>query len=132
MVSAARCGSTRSGRLDLDLMISGPRVTLFSSPYSRARSQAFFGLVLLIPWRVGAEQAGAAKDGFGGAMRLDPLGPPGLRSNDFRAPRYPLFLTLLAREVAGVFRAGSLDPLARGCRTSWRGEGWFRRRDAAR
>src|SRR6202049_2736417 len=24
-----------------------------------------FGLVLFIPWRVGAEQAGAAKDGFG-------------------------------------------------------------------
>src|ERR1700730_4035309 len=36
-----------------------------------------FGLVLFIPWRVGAEQAGAAKDGFGGAMLLDRLGPPG-------------------------------------------------------
>jgi len=53
-----------------------------------------FGLVLFIPWRVGAEQAGAAKDGFGGAMLLDRLGPPGLRFTDFRAPRYPLFLTL--------------------------------------
>src|SRR5450759_1678240 len=31
----------------------------------RAFSPAFFGLVLFIPWRVGAEQAGAAKDGFG-------------------------------------------------------------------
>jgi len=41
----------------------------------RAFSPAFFGLVLLIPWRVGAEQAGAAKDGFGGAMLLDRLGP---------------------------------------------------------
>jgi len=36
---------------------------------------------------VGAEQADAAKDGFGGAMRLDRLGPPGLRFTDFRAPR---------------------------------------------
>ena len=36
-----------------------------------------FGLVLFIPWRVGAEEAGAAKDGFGGAMLLDRLGPPG-------------------------------------------------------
>jgi hypothetical protein len=29
--------------------------------------------------RVGAEQAGAAKDGFGGAMLLDRLGPPGIK-----------------------------------------------------
>ena len=36
-----------------------------------------FGLVLFIPWRVGAEESGAAKDGFGGAMLLDRLGPPG-------------------------------------------------------
>jgi hypothetical protein len=46
-----------------------------------------FGLVLFIPWRVGAEEAGAAKDGFGGAMLLDRLGPPGFRFTDFRAPR---------------------------------------------
>src|SRR6202047_1730026 len=32
------------------------------------------GLVLFIPWRVGAEEAGAAKYGFGGAMLLDRLG----------------------------------------------------------
>src|SRR5476649_1140496 len=106
MVSAARCCSTGSGRLDLDLLISGPRVNLFSSPYARARalmarpwsarcygvarqregsrqnsiggsgvlSLRHFGLVLFIPWRVGAEQAGAAKYGFGGAMLLDRLG----------------------------------------------------------
>jgi len=36
---------------------------------------------------VGAEQAGAAKDGFGGAMLLDRLGPPEFRFTDFRAPR---------------------------------------------
>src|SRR5674476_590460 len=28
--------------------------------------------------------------------------------------------------LSGIFRAGSLDPLARGCRRIWRGEGWFR------
>src|SRR5450759_2558271 len=31
----------------------------------RAFSPAFFGLVLFIPWRVGAEESGAAKYGFG-------------------------------------------------------------------
>jgi hypothetical protein len=31
-----------------------------------------FGLVLFIPWRVGAEQAGAAKDGFGGCDAARP------------------------------------------------------------
>jgi hypothetical protein len=39
-----------------------------------------FGLVLFIPWRVGAEEAGAAKDaimayGFGVAPRLPYLSP---------------------------------------------------------
>jgi hypothetical protein len=42
----ARCCSTGSGRLDLDLMISGPRVNLFYGarvnlfyhPYTRARA----------------------------------------------------------------------------------------------
>src|SRR5664279_2967153 len=38
----------------------------------------------------------------------------------------------LRRAFSPVFRAGSLYPLARGCRRIWRGEGWFRRRDAAR
>ena len=36
-----------------------------------------FGRDPFIPWRVGAEESGAAKDGFGGAMLLDRLGPPG-------------------------------------------------------
>ena len=31
----ARCCSTGSGRLDLDLLISGPRVNLFHHPYAR-------------------------------------------------------------------------------------------------
>src|ERR1700693_51182 len=38
----------------------------------------------------------------------------------------------LRRAFTPAFRAGSLYPLARGCRRSWRGEIWFRRRDAAR
>src|ERR1700691_6600986 len=89
-------------------------------------------------------------------MLLDQLGPPGFRFNDFEAPRYP-FITLyaradgqavvcpllrgssptrgvapkqhrgLGRALTPAFRAGSLYPLARGCRTIWRGEGWFRR-----
>ena len=38
-----------------------------------------FGLVLLIPWRVGAEESAAAKLDMvsAGAMLLDRLGPPG-------------------------------------------------------
>ena len=43
-----------------------------------------FGLVLFIPWRVGAEESAAAKYGFGGAMLLDRLGPPGFRFTEFR------------------------------------------------
>ena len=49
-----------------------------------------FGLVLFIPWRVGAEESAAAKFGnmvSAGAMLLDWLGPPGFRFNDFGAPR---------------------------------------------
>src|ERR1700687_5982714 len=59
-----------------------------------------FGLVLFIPWRVGAEQAGAAKYGLGGAMLLDRLGPPGFRFIDFRAPRFPIVSPLRGREGA--------------------------------
>src|ERR1700692_2465417 len=87
MVSAARCCSTGSGRLDLDLLISGPPRLPYLSPLARARallarpwfarcygvarqrdgsrqnsiggsgvlSLRHFGLVLFIPWRVGAE-----------------------------------------------------------------------------
>src|ERR1017187_5602938 len=119
MVSAGAMLLDRLGPPGFRLMISGPRVTPFPSPSTRARalmarpwsarcygvarqregsrqnsiggsgvlSLRHFGLVLFIPWRVGAEQAGAAKDGFGGAMLLDRLGPPGLRFTDFRAPR---------------------------------------------
>ena len=49
-----------------------------------------FGLVLFIPWRVGAEEFAAAKFWImvsAGAMLLDRLGPPGFRFIDFGAPR---------------------------------------------
>ena len=50
-----------------------------------------FGLVLFIPWRVGAEESAAAKVEIfmvsAGAMLLDRLGPPGFRFIDFGAPR---------------------------------------------
>src|SRR6202045_3791735 len=60
-----------------------------------------FGLVLFIPWRVGAEENLARRRRLGppgfrfmvsaGAMLLDRLGPPGFRFRfiDFRAPRFP-------------------------------------------
>src|SRR5260370_19739367 len=56
-----------------------PYTTLFRSAggVSGVLSLRHFGLVLFIRWRVGAEESGAAKDGFGGAMLLDRLGPPG-------------------------------------------------------
>src|SRR5674476_538452 len=66
----------------------------------RAFSPAFFGLVLFIPWRVGAEESGAAKFwfiGFAGAMLLDRIGPPGFRFNDFRAPALTYLVTVTAR-----------------------------------
>jgi hypothetical protein len=66
---------------DLDLMISGPRFNLFYHPYSRARAlmarpwsarcygvarqrdgsrQNSTGVSGVLPWRVGAEESGAA------------------------------------------------------------------------
>ena len=119
-----------------------------------------FGLVLFIPWRVGAEESAAAKDAnYGlwfrparccstGSGRLD------FRFNDFGAPRSPLSSPSrrargadgqavvcpllrgssptrgvapkqhrgLGRAFTPAFRAGSLYPLARGCRRICRGE----------
>jgi len=40
-------------------------------------------MVLFIPWRVVAEESGAAQFGLGGAMLLDLPGPPGLAVADF-------------------------------------------------
>src|ERR1700676_3172457 len=85
-----------------------------------------FGLVLFIPWRVGAEQSGAAKNGFGAAT-LSGTGsasPPhqlaegcrrrrrGFRFIDFRCPALTLISTLYARE--GADGQAVVCPLLRG------------------
>src|ERR1035437_9759359 len=93
-VRPSRCCSTGSGRLDLDLLISGPRVNLTYQPYARADGQAVVCPLL----RGSSPTRGVA-----------PKQHRGLR-----------------RAFSPAFRAGSLDPLARGCRRIWRGEGWFR------
>ena len=68
-----------------------------------------FGLVLFIPWRVGAEENLARRRRLGppgfrfmvsaGAMLLDRLGPPGFRFRfiDFRAPAFPFYISYTAR-----------------------------------
>src|ERR1039458_4909693 len=77
MVSAARCCSTGSGRLGLDLLISGPRVNLFFSPYAGARGAnvTFLPQYLLglkgMPRRI-AEYA--ASDGFTTLNRISSAG----------------------------------------------------------
>ena len=128
-----------------------------------------FGLVLFIPWRVGAEESGAAKNGLRaqhlnnalteclkwGALtssvtvararelflnsqgRRDAARPDRGCSGCWRRPRRaqlrgqlrhdpiaPGWLGGLRRAFAPAFRAGSLYPLARGCRRIWRGEIW--------
>src|ERR1700680_4279883 len=190
MVPAARCCSTGSGRLNLDLLISGPRVYLIYHPYAGARA------LLARPgsarcYGVARQREGSRQNGIG-APRLPYLSPlrgregaagqagvcPLLRgSSPTRgvAPKqhrgWPprlSYLSPLARARAllarpwsarcyGVARQRdgsrqnsiggsgvlslrhfsgwfylSLNPLARGCRRSWRGEIWFRRRDVAR
>src|ERR1700692_949652 len=103
-IATARCCSTGSGRLDLDLLISGPRVYLIYHPCAGARA------LMARPWSarcygVARQREGSRPNGIGG----------------------------LRRAFSPAFRAGSLYPLARGCRRSWRGEGcnyglWLRRR----
>jgi hypothetical protein len=89
----------------------------------RALSPAFRAGSLdpLIPWRVGAEQSGAAKrlgpPGFrfmvsAGAMLLDRLGPPGFRFTDFRAPRFAV--TPASRVREGADGQAAVCPLLRG------------------
>ena len=86
---------------DLGLLISGPRVTLFSHPL---------------------------REGADGQAVVCPL----LRGRSPTRGVAPKQHRGLRRAFSPAFRAGSLYPLARGCRRSWRGEIWFRRRDAAR
>src|ERR1035437_9892593 len=62
----ARCCSTGSGRLDLDLLISGPRVNLFSSPLARARA------LMARPWSarcygVARQREGSRQNSIGGS-----------------------------------------------------------------
>src|ERR1035437_8539258 len=89
LVSAARCCSTGSGRLDLDLLISGPRVNLVYQPYARGGAD---GQAVVCPLLRGSSPT------------------RGVAPKQHRAP---------ACFLSGIFRAGSLDPLARGCRRIW-------------
>src|SRR5664279_3438270 len=82
-----------------------------ASGLRRAFSPAFFGLVLFIPWRVGAEESGRQSMVSAGAMLLDRLGPPGFRFNDFRSPALTLS-SPLARE--GADGQAVVCPLLRG------------------
>src|ERR1700676_3341717 len=84
--------------------------TRTASGCSGVLSLRHFGLVLFIPWRVGAEEAGAAKDaimayGFGGAVA------DFVRNSWLRGPRLPL-LSPLARE--GADGQAVVCPLLRG------------------
>jgi hypothetical protein len=63
-------------------------------------------MVFFIPWRVVAEESGAAHFGFGGAMLLDPLGPM------VRPPPAPSISILV------IFRFGATMELGRSERTS--------------
>src|SRR5450631_1896834 len=82
---------------DLGLLISGPRVTHCPHPYAR--------------------------EGADGQAVVCPL----LRGSSPTRGVAPKQHRGLRRAFSPAFRAGSLYPLARGCRTSWRREGWFRR-----
>jgi hypothetical protein len=65
-------------------------------------------MVFFIPWRVVAEESGAAHLGFGGAMLLDPLGPM------VRPPAAPSISILV------IFRFGATMELGRSERTTMR------------
>src|SRR5665648_389961 len=53
-----------------------------------------FGLVLFIPWRVGAEEAGAAKDGFGRRDAARPARAAWIKICCFPGPALTLSLDL--------------------------------------
>ena len=63
-------------------------------------------MVFFIPWRVVAEESGAAHYGLGGAMLLDLLGPPGLAGG------------AVADFVLVIFRFGATMELGRSERMS--------------
>ena len=65
-------------------------------------------MVFFIPWRVVAEESGAAQFGFGGAMLLDPLGPM------VRPPAAPSDCEIPVRGVDGARAIGANDDAAAG------------------
>jgi hypothetical protein len=65
-------------------------------------------MVFFIPWRVVAEDSGAAHYGFGGAMLLDLLRPPGLAGG------------AVADSTLVIFRFGATMELGRSERTTMR------------
>jgi hypothetical protein len=100
---SARCYGVARQREGSRQNSIGPRVNLFYHPYTRARA--------LMARQRSARCYGVARQREG--SRQNSIG--------------------LRRAFSPAFRAGSLYPLARGCRRSWRGEGcnyglWLRRR----
>ena len=75
-------------------------------------------LVVFIPWRVGAEESGAANYGFGGALLRDLLGPPGRGAaaadrTMVRSPAAPIhFSDIPVRGDAGARAIGANDDAA--------------------
>jgi hypothetical protein len=63
---------------DGDNTVAAALVTVALIDPTSCSLSRFFGWCarVFIPWRVGAEESGAANFGFGGAMLLDVLGPP--------------------------------------------------------
>src|SRR6202021_1093387 len=79
----ARCCSTGSGRLDLDLLISGPRDLLFYQPHACARA------LLARPWSARCYGVARQRDG----SRQNSLGGSGVLSlRHFGLVLYPLIL----------------------------------------
>ena len=73
-------------------------------------------MVFFIPWRVVAEESGAAHFGFGGAMLLDLLGPPGLAGGavaDFHFSDIPVRGDDGARAIGATDDAAAVEPRGR-------------------
>jgi hypothetical protein len=64
-------------------------------------------MVFFIPWRVVAEESGAAHYGFGGAMLLDPLEPTGRCFANFVFAEFPV------RSDDGARAIGANEPRGR-------------------
>src|ERR1700685_812317 len=98
LLSASRLREGAAGQAVVCPLLRGSSPTRGVAPkqhrgLGRAFTPAFrAGSLSLNPWRVGAEESGAARMVSAGAMLLDRLGPPGseFRFIDFRAPRFAL------------------------------------------